>query len=114
LLSTDIGRILENYDTAVLGHNFRATLPTSKIVRLLVSLQGQDVIKTSYLESVALSEFRIGPFELRNAYLPTFEQWGYVRIMNDRVEENIPDRSTVLDRCGKFWSGSGPHDVEKL
>jgi hypothetical protein len=111
---TDIGRVIENYDSSVLGNNYRTTLPTSKIVRLLVSLQGQDIIRPQALESIAFSDLRINPIELKKTYLPIFQEWGFVRIYDNKIEENVKTRTEVLERAGRFWEENEPHEVEKL
>lgn len=112
--STDVGRVLEKFDSSILGNSFRATLPTSKIVRLLISLQGMDIIKMPALESIAYSEFQINPFELKKTYLPQFQEWGFVRVYDDKIEETITEREKVLNTAGKFWEESDPNKVEQL
>jgi len=112
--ATDIERVLDKCESPVLGSHFRATLPTGRIVRLLISLQGQDVISMSALESTAHKEAHIASLELHKTYLPLFQDWGFVRIYENRIEENIKSRSNVLERAGELWEESNPHSVEKL
>lgn len=110
----DLERVLDSYDSAVLGNSYRATLPAGRIARLLVSLQGQDVVSMSTLESIAYKQVHISSLELRKAYLPLFSEWGFARIYDDRIEETVKSRSAVLDQVGQWWEQSKPHEVERL
>lgn len=112
--ATDMERILDKCESPVLGSHFRATLPIGRIVRLLISLQGQDVISMSALESIAHKEAHIAALELHQTYLPLFQDWGFVRTYERRIEENVKNRSDVLKRAGRLWEKSNPHSVEKL
>jgi len=112
--ATDMERVLDQFESPVLGSHFRATLPTGRIVKLLVSLQGQDVISMPALESIAYKEAHITPFELHGTYLPLFQDWGFVRIYENRIEENIKSRQSILERAGRLWEESNPHPVEQL
>jgi len=111
---TDVERVLDNFESPVLGSSFRATLPTGRVVRLLISLQGQDVISMSALESIAFTQAHIASWELHKAYLPLFSEWGFARIYDKRIEENVKSRLDVLERAGKWWEESNPHQVEQL
>lgn len=110
----DMGRVLDKFESPVLGSHFRVTLPLSRIVRLLISIQGQDVVKMPTLESISHKEIGLTPLELHDTYLPLFKEWGFVRIYQDRIEETIKSRAKVLERAGKWWEKSAPHDTEKL
>ena len=111
---TDIERVLDQCESPVLGNNFRATLPAGRVARLLVSLQGQDIISMSALESIAHQQAHINALELQKAYLPLFSEWGFLRVYTDRVEENITSRSVLLEKVGKWWEESNPSPTEKL
>jgi hypothetical protein len=111
---TDVERVLDNFESPILGSNFRATLPTGRAVRLLISLQGQDVISMPALESIAYSQAHIASLELHKAYLPLFSEWGFARIYDNRIEENVKSRLDVLETAGKWWEQSNPHQVEEL
>lgn len=111
---TDVERVLDNFESPILGSNFRATLPTGRAVRLLISLQGQDVISMPALESIAYTQAHIASFELHKAYLPLFSEWGFARIYDNRIEENVKSRLDVLETAGKWWEQSNPHQVEEL
>jgi hypothetical protein len=111
---TDMGRVLDRFESPVLGSHFRVTLPISRIVRLLISIQGQDIIKRPVLESISHKEIGLTPLELHRTYLPLFQEWGFVRTYQDRIEETIKSRADVLERVGKWWEESDPHDTEKL
>jgi hypothetical protein len=62
---TDIERVLENFESPVLGNRFRATLPAGRVARLLISLQGQDIISMPALESIAHQQAHINSLELQ-------------------------------------------------
>jgi len=111
---TDIGRILDRLESPVLGSHYRATLPASRMARLLVSLQGQDVIPIPAVESIAHKEVGIASLELHRTYLPLFQDWGFIRVYEDRIEEDVKSRESVLTRVEKFWEESNPHPVEEL
>jgi len=111
---TDIERVLDNFESPVLGSNFRATLPSGRVARLLVSLQGQDIVSMSALESIAYKQVHISSLELHKAYLPLFSEWGFVRVYENRIEENVTSRSALLERVGTWWEKSNPNPVEKL
>lgn len=112
--ATDLERVLDRYESPVLGSHFRATLPVGRITRLLVSLQGQDIVAMSALESIAHKEAGIASFELRKTYLPQFQEWGFVRVYDDKIEETIDSRGKILDKAGELWEQSNPNPVEKL
>lgn len=111
---SDIERVLSQYSSPVLGSHYRATLPTGKAIRLLISLQGQDKVNSSTLNSIAHSEVGISPFELKSSYLPLFQDWGFIGIYDDYIIEDIKNRDDVLDRAVRFWEEQNPHPVEKL
>jgi len=111
---TDVERVLEYFESPILGSNFRATLPTGRAVRLLISLQGQDVVSMPALESMAYTQAHISSWELHKAYLPLFSEWGFARIYDNRIEENVKSRLAVLETAGKWWEQSNPHQVERL
>lgn len=112
--ATDLERVLDRYESPVLGAHFRATLPVGRITRLLVSLQGQDIVGMPSLESIAHKEAGITSFELSKTYLPLFQEWGFARVYEDRIEETIDSRNKVLEKAGKLWEESNPNPVEKL
>src|SRR2546425_12489280 len=107
--ATDLERVLDRYESPVLGTHFRATLPVGRITRLLVSLQGQDIIGMLTLESIAHKEAGITSFELRRTYLPLFQDWGFARVYENRIEETSDSRNKVLDRAGRLWEESNPN-----
>src|SRR2546425_6732273 len=112
--ATDLERVLDRYESPVLGAHFRATLPVGRITRLLVSLQGQDVVGMPALESIAHKEAGIASFELEKTYLPLFQEWGFLRVYDNRIEETIDSRARILDKAGKLWEDSNPNPVEQL
>ena len=107
--ATDVGRVLDHYESPVLGTHFRATLPIGRIVRILVSLQGQDVVKMPVLESIAHKEVGITPLELHRTYLPLFQEGGFLRIYSDRIEETVKSREHMLKWAGELWEKLNPH-----
>lgn len=111
---SDIERVISQFDSPVLGSHFRATLPSGKAVRLLISLQGQDKINKSQLYSIAHSEVNISSYELDTSYLPLFQDWGFLTVFDDYVQEDIKNRDTVLNKVGKWWNLLNPHPVEQL
>jgi len=111
---SDMERVLGQYSSPMLGSHYRATLPTGKSIRLLISLQGQDKINFSALNAIAHSEIGISSFELRSSYLPLFQDWGFVNVYDDYIEENIGTRDQILDRASDFWHSLDPHPVERL
>jgi hypothetical protein len=111
---SDVERVLDKYQSPILGSNFRATLPAGRAIRLLISLQGQDVVSLPALESTAYSLAHINSYELHKAYLPLFSEWGFVRIYENKIEETVKSRIDVLERAGKWWEQSNPHQVEEL
>jgi len=111
---SDIERVIGKYDSPVLGNHFRATLPSGKAVRLLISLQGQGRVNKAQLYSMAHSEVGLSSYELENSYFPLFQDWGFITIANDYIDENIKSRDAVLSRVGQWWRDLNPHNVEKL
>ena len=95
---SELGRILQNWDSPVLGDHFGNTITTSKIINILVAIQGQNVVKNSYLKSLSYSGYYLDYLSLKNTYLPLFQEWGFIDIYDDRIEEIIKSRSQILDR----------------
>jgi hypothetical protein len=112
--ASDITRVLDTAQSLVLGSHFRATLPTGKMVKLLVAIQGQEIIKNPQLEALAHREVGISALELHHVYLPMFQEWGFVRVFDTKIEDTVKDRSRVLERTGRYWEESNPHPVENL
>jgi hypothetical protein len=111
---TDIERVLDQFESPILGNNFRSTLPAGRIARLLVALQGQEIVSMPALESIAYKQAHISSFELKKAYLPVFAEWGFARVYDNKIEETITSRTEVLQQAGKMWEESDPNPVEKL
>jgi len=111
---SDLERVLSQYRSPVLGSHYRATIPTGKAIRLLISLQGQGRINYATLNSIAHSEFGIPSFELKSSYLPLFTEWGFISVYDDYIEEEIDSREKILVRAADFWEEQDPHPVEKL
>lgn len=111
---SEIGRVLQQFDSLVLGDHFRDTLITSKLINILISLQGQNVVSISNLNSLAYSEANLDSLSLEKIYLPIFQEWGFVDTYKDRIEVNINSRGEILDNAAKFWLNSNPHPVEML
>lgn len=110
----DIYRLLNILESDVMGTHYRATLPTGKLINLAVAIQGQNIIRLPALESIAQKEIGVNPLELKKVYLPVLQEWGFVRIFEKKIEENIPSRSSLLQKCVKFWEDCDPHPVEEL
>jgi len=110
----ELGRILQNWDSPVLGDHFGNTITTSKIINILVAIQGQNIVKNSYLKSLSYSGYYLDYLSLKNTYLPLFQEWGFIDIYDDRIEEIIKSRSQILDKAYEFWCQHDPHDAEKL
>jgi hypothetical protein len=110
--ATDVERVLDNYRSPTLGNRYRSTLPAGRFVRLLVAIQGQDVIKNPILEALAYRELGIDSLSLHNTYIPQFQDWGYVRVYDDRIEEEVRDRDKMLQTVGSWWEKSDPHPAE--
>jgi len=111
---SDLERVLSQYSSPVLGSHYRATIPTGKAIRLLISLQGQDRVNYATLNSIAHSEVGISSYELSSAYLPLFADWGFISVYDDYIEAEIESREKVLVRAADFWEEQDPHPVEKL
>lgn len=111
---SDLERVLSQYSSPVLGSHYRATLPTGKAIRLLISLQGQDRVNYETLNSIAHSEVGISSYELKSSYLNLFTDWGFISVHDDYIEEEIDNREKILERAADFWEEQNPHPVEKL
>ncbi len=111
---SELGRTLQDWDSPVLGDHFGNTITTSKIINILVAIQGQNVIKNSYLKSLSYSDCYLDYLSLKNTYLPLFQEWGFVEVYDDRIEELIKSRSHILDKAYEFWSKNDPHEAEQL